>query len=58
MKKESENRTIGCLVDSCRFHSKTNNCCSLNNIEVGCCANQPKNIESTCCNSFQAKPVF
>lgn len=58
MDKENKNKAIGCTVDTCKFHYKPDNYCSLNNIEIGCCIEQPKHVDSTCCNSFQSKSTF
>ncbi len=52
----NENRAIGCSVDTCKFHNKTENLCSLNNIEVSCCHDpKPCHCDDTRCQSFQAK---
>ena len=31
------NTSIKCSVDTCAYHSGTQNCCSLESIKVGCC---------------------
>ena len=58
IEKEHKNKSIGCTVDTCKFHSRPDNYCTLNNIEVGSCMHQPKEVDATCCNSFQVKTTF
>lgn len=52
---DNKNNSIGCTVDTCKFHCKDANYCTLNAIEVGACKCDPKSVDSTCCQSFKAK---
>ncbi len=55
-KKTNENHSIGCSVDTCKYHSRPENLCTLNCIEVGCCHDpKPASSDATRCQSFQAK---
>ncbi|MBO5065653.1 MAG: DUF1540 domain-containing protein [Clostridia bacterium] len=53
--KDQKNNSIGCTVDSCKYHCNDANYCSLKTIEVGACNCDPKSVDSTCCQSFEAK---
>lgn len=46
------NPGINCSVANCAYHYE-NNCCTLNEIKVGCCDSVPKTSASTECASFQ-----
>ena len=49
------NHNIKCSVSSCAHHCEQN-CCTLNEIKVGCCgAAAPKSCDSTECASFQLR---
>lgn len=50
---KTPNKSIGCIVDNCEFHCKTQNYCSLNEIKVGKCNNNPQNVNETDCDSFK-----
>lgn len=57
--KDQKNNSIGCTVDSCKYHCKDANYCSLNAIEVGACnCCDPKSVDYTCCQSFEAKTTY
>ncbi len=56
--KDQKNNSIGCTVDSCKYHCSDANYCSLNAIEVGACNCDPKSVDSTCCQSFEAKKAY
>lgn len=46
------NNSIKCSVSSC-IHHAPQDCCSLNQIKVGCCDAVPTNCKGTECASFQ-----
>ncbi len=50
-----ENHSIGCTVKDCAFHCPTQEYCTLQKIEVGCCDCHPMKAEGTCCQSFKKK---
>ena len=52
---DQKNSNIGCTVVSCKYHCDNANYCSLNAIEVGACNCDPKSVDGTCCQSFEAK---
>ncbi|MDK2919891.1 MAG: hypothetical protein PWQ37_2624 [Candidatus Petromonas sp.] len=49
------NRSIGCEVDECRFHAKTQQYCSLDNIKVVKHHGEARTVEATDCGSFEAE---
>ena len=49
----SWNASIGCSVKPCKWHSKNENYCTLNKINVGTHESTPKQKECTDCESFQ-----
>ncbi|MDR1927695.1 MAG: DUF1540 domain-containing protein [Oscillospiraceae bacterium] len=52
---QNQNPNISCNVAQCRFNCKSEQCCSLNQIDV---LQETKNASSehaTCCHSFQCK---
>lgn len=49
------NNCIRCTVENCAYHSKTRDCCSLPEIEVGCSCAQPTDCQGTECASFRAE---
>lgn len=51
------NSNIKCTVTSCAYHAPQN-CCSLNQIQVGSCENKPCSCRETECDSFQAKGAY
>ena len=48
------NSSIKCTVSSCAYHAPQN-CCSLNQIQVGCTDHKPCSCRGTECDSFQQK---
>ena len=50
-----DNKNIGCSVESCKFHSSCQNCCTLSAINVGKDGAETKDQHCTCCNSFTPK---
>lgn len=53
---DKKNNSIGCSVDSCKYHCSSANYCTKNAIEVGNCnCNNAKSVDATCCQSFEAK---
>lgn len=50
-----ENKSIGCSVQQCKFHSSSADYCSLDKIMVGTHESDPKMPECTDCNSFMRK---
>ena len=53
MDNKTCNTSIKCSVDTCAYHSGTQNCCSLESIKVGCCDCSPTKCEGTECASFK-----
>ena len=53
MDKSSCNRSIRCSVQSCAYHNKPNDCCTLDSIKIGCCDCDPQRCEGTECASFK-----
>jgi hypothetical protein len=47
------NKSIGCTVDQCAFHCKSQDYCSLSQILVGTHESNPTMVECTDCNSFK-----
>ncbi|SKA88910.1 protein of unknown function [Clostridium sp. USBA 49] len=47
------NSSVGCTVSECRFHSKNNNYCTLEKIEVVKHEQGAKTPECTDCGSFE-----
>ncbi|MCI5947655.1 MAG: DUF1540 domain-containing protein [Oscillospiraceae bacterium] len=56
--KKNKNESIGCTVDTCKYHCTDSNCCSRNGIEVGACNCHADSSESTCCQSFEMKSTY
>ena len=52
---ENKNNSIGCTVDSCKYHAKDTNYCTKNVIEVSACNSCAKTVDNTCCQSFEAR---
>jgi len=50
-----QNSSIGCNVTECRFHSKSENYCSLEQIQVTKHESVAKTIECTDCGSFKTE---
>ncbi len=50
---KSANKNIGCTVSQCTYHCKSQNFCSLPQIQVGTHEPNPTMIECTDCNSFK-----
>ena len=53
MENKNANPSIACTVESCAYHCKGQNHCSLNEIKVGCCDCSPTKCEGTECASFK-----
>lgn len=51
MDKKTCNPSIRCNVSSCAHHT-AENCCCLNQIQVGCCGVNPTKADGTECSSF------
>lgn len=49
------NKSISCTVTECKNHSKEENFCALNRIQVVKHNNSASNIEQTDCGSFQSQ---
>lgn len=47
------NKSIGCTVTQCAHHCKSQNYCSLSQINVGTHEANPTMVECTDCNSFK-----
>ncbi|MBO5857166.1 MAG: DUF1540 domain-containing protein [Clostridia bacterium] len=52
---EHKNNSIGCTVDSCKYHAQSANYCTKNAIEVTACNSCAKTSDNTCCQSFEVK---
>ncbi len=52
---DKKNNSIGCTVESCKYHCNSENYCTKNAIKVGGCNCDPKSVDATCCQSFEAK---
>ncbi len=50
-----KNNSIGCTVDTCKYHCTSANYCTLNSIEVGSCNCNASSSDATCCQSFEIK---
>ena len=42
-------------VSNCKYHCANENYCTKNVIKVGSCNCDPKNVDATCCQSFEMK---
>ena len=49
----TSNNNIKCTVENCAYHSKTQDYCSLNQIQVGCCCGNVTDCQGTECASFR-----
>jgi hypothetical protein len=47
------NKSIGCSVEPCKWHGKSENYCTLSKINVGTHEANPKQKECTDCESFE-----
>lgn len=47
------NKSIGCTVQQCKYHSQTQNYCSLDKVQIGTHEANPTMIECTDCQSFE-----
>ncbi len=48
------NHNIQCSVNTCSYHARSKNFCTLSAIQVGCCGDShPDRCESTQCASFE-----
>ncbi len=54
--RSHNNRSIECSIYNCANHSKNDNFCALNKIQVGTHESEPKEIECTDCQSYERKP--
>ena len=55
MPQPNYNPNIGCNVSDCRYNDKSEDCCTLSQIDV---CQEAKNVTSehgTCCHSFECK---
>ncbi len=52
MNSNKKNKSIECTVDQCANHSKNDNYCALEKIEIGTKVDHPTDIKCTNCNSF------
>ncbi len=50
-----KNLCIKCTVDSCANHSKNENYCALEKVEIGKQLDYPTELTCTMCNSFEPK---
>ena len=48
-----KNSSIGCVVSECKFHSKNQNYCTLDKIEVVKHSQRADSVEHTDCGSFK-----
>ena len=55
MMNEKKNNSIGCTVDTCKYHCQSANYCTKNVIEVGSCNCDAKTSDATCCQSFEMR---
>ena len=53
MIRQEHNPQIHCNVAQCRFNCKSEDCCSLSEIDVQQEARQVSSEHSTCCHSFE-----
>lgn len=51
----NKNSSIQCTVKQCKYHTGSENYCSLNAIKVGTHEPNPTKVECTDCNSFELK---
>ena len=49
---EKINHSIKCSVDECAHHAQSQNYCTLNEINVGCCSPKATSCDCTECASF------
>ena len=49
----NKNLCIKCTVDSCANHSKDENYCALEKVEIGKQLDYPNELTGTMCNSFE-----
>ena len=49
----NEDQKIKFNVESCDYQNIEENCCTLKEIQVGCCCDKPKNEDETACKSFK-----
>lgn len=47
------NKSIGCSVNSCKYHAGNEQFCTLNNIMVGHHEQEARSKQETDCNSFE-----
>lgn len=47
------NSSIGCIVSECKFHSKDENFCTLDTIQITKHEPKAKTVECTDCGSFE-----
>lgn len=47
------NKSVGCTVSQCAHHGKSQNFCTLSQINVGTHEANPTMVECTDCNSFK-----
>ncbi|MBO5290319.1 MAG: DUF1540 domain-containing protein [Clostridia bacterium] len=52
---DNKNNSIGCTVESCKYHCTGSDYCTKNAIKVGACNCNVNSVDATCCQSFEAK---
>lgn len=50
---KDRNESIACTIDNCQYHAHNSDYCTLNKIKVGSNEENPKEKESTDCDSFE-----
>lgn len=55
MNEKNKNNSIGCTVESCKYHCTGADYCTKNAIKVGSCNCNVNSVDATCCQSFEAK---
>jgi hypothetical protein len=52
---KAQNMSIGCNVSQCRYNVKSDQCCSLNQIDILAETKEASTEHHTCCHSFEVK---
>lgn len=50
---EEKNQKINCDVESCDYQNNEENICTLAEIKIGSCCDDPSRKDETVCKSFQ-----
>lgn len=53
MKKDKDKQKIKYDVKSCDYQDTKDCCCTLDEIQVGCCCHEPSDKDETACKSFK-----